>query len=111
MTTNSSGGSRSPVGQLFAAALDGDPRASRVLRALADDDTTASDTDASQADRALRALDRSGLNLAAGWAAAQEQRRVWATGYVDQLLARYRDEKQAGGDRPVRGSCSLRAAR
>jgi hypothetical protein len=94
-------GARSPISQLFAAALDGDARATRVLRVLADDDTTASDADALHADRALRALDRSGLNLAAGWAAAEEQRRVWATGYVDQLLARYRDEVKAGGDRPV----------
>jgi hypothetical protein len=110
MTSKPAGGSRSPVSQLFAAALDGDPRATRVLRALADDDTTASDADASQADRALRALDRSGLNPPAGWAAAEEQRRVWATGYVDQLLARYGDEVKVGGiGRP--GSGSRRAAR
>jgi hypothetical protein len=39
-----------------------------------------------------------------------QQRRVWATGYVDQLLARYRDEIKAGGRSPGRGSGSLRTA-
>ena len=89
---------RHPAGRLFAAALDGDQRAVRVLRALADDHTTASDTDASQADRALLALDRPGLNpcgrVGRGRGPASG---VWATGYVDQLLARYRDEKQPAG--------------
>jgi hypothetical protein len=46
MTSNPSLGARSPISRLFAAALDGDPRAVRVLRVLADDDPTASDVDA-----------------------------------------------------------------
>jgi hypothetical protein len=100
MTSTPAGGPRSPISQLFAAALDGDHRATRVLRALADDDTTASPVDELEARRALRALHQLDADTAIEDGGVEELRRVWATGYVDQLLARYRDEVSSRGRSP-----------
>jgi hypothetical protein len=94
MTSNSAARRRSPIGQLFAMALDGDQRATRVLHALADDDSTATDPDALEARRALQALRPSPLEMRPDGGGVEELQRVWATGYVDQLLARYRDERR-----------------
>lgn len=96
MSTHPASGSRSLISRLFAAALDGDQQAATTLRALADT-TTAPEAEALEAARALHALDHRDLQVPGEWVDAEEQARVWATGYVDQLLARYRDVQPTTG--------------
>lgn len=86
MTSNAPAQARSPISQLFAAALDGDQRATRVLQALADEDSTATLEDAVDAEDALRALgrpvpDNLGEKHGTGEdVKTEELGRVWATG-------------------------------
>lgn len=96
MTNNPATGSRSLISQLFAAALDGDHDAGEALAALAEDRSAPRDG-AREAASAARELERVGACPISDELAPGAFGRVWAVGYVDQLVARFRDETRRTG--------------